>query len=77
MEKYTKGIDSKKNDYIEVKVLSKDESVRITYVEEGYDGGPCVRIQIREPGKGPRMGPEFPVESALQVVAGLNELLTI
>ena len=69
-------MDSVKNDYIEVEVPSKDESVRVTYVEKGYDGGPCVRVQIREHGKHLRMGPEFPVESAPQVVAGLIELLT-
>ena len=76
MSKYTRDTDSAKNDYIEVEVPSKDESVRVTYVEKGYDGGPCVRIQIHEHGKQLRMGPEFPVENASQVVAGLIELLT-
>lgn len=31
---------------------------------------------IHDHGKQLRMGPEFPVESVSQVVAGLNELLT-
>ncbi|GAB6152874.1 hypothetical protein JCM17380_16240 [Desulfosporosinus burensis] len=39
MSKYIRAMDSEKNDYIEVEVPYKDESVRVTYVEKGYDGG--------------------------------------
>lgn len=67
MSEFTKGIDSKRNNYIEVDVPPKDESVRITHVKKGYDGGPCVRFQIHDHGKQQlRMGPEFPAESVSQ-----------
>ena len=28
---------------------SQSEQIRLTYVQEGFDGGPTIRIQVRQP----------------------------
>jgi hypothetical protein len=69
-------LDSKKNEYIEIDVseFGKNESLRITKVKEGYNGEPCLRLQIREEGKGPRPGPEVPINYAQEIVNAISAL---
>jgi hypothetical protein len=66
--------DSKNNKFIEIDVsqYGKKESLRITKVLEGYNGGPCLRFQIKEDGKGPRPGPEIPFEYADRIIQALK-----
>lgn len=69
--------DKRKNSYIETDVseIGKDESVRVTFVEEGYTGTPCIRIQIRKhESGGVLMGPEFPVEYAEELIQSIRTL---
>ncbi|CAH0169678.1 hypothetical protein [Peribacillus simplex] len=69
--------DSKRNDYIETDVskIGRDESIRVTLVEEGYTGEPCLRIQIRKhEGGRVYMGPEIPVEYAQNIIQSIRTL---
>ncbi|MEW4264506.1 hypothetical protein Q0N30_12500 [Priestia megaterium] len=69
--------DSRKNFYIETDVseIGSDESVRVTLVEEGYTGNPCLRIQIRKHESGKvYMGPEIPIEYAEELIKNIKTL---
>jgi hypothetical protein len=72
---YTKGIDSKNQPYVELPVQEKTESVRITYVKDGYPNKPCIRIQIHPHGEKLRPGPEFSIEYTPLFVAALMDLV--
>ena len=65
--------DSAGNRYIEKSIPHGD--VRVTYVEQGCDDTPSVRIQIRESSGHLRQGPEIPIASVGDVVGAVVELL--
>ena len=70
--------DNAGNAYIEVESWEEEgrtEQVRLTYVQQGFDGGPTIRIQIREPSGRLRQGPEMPTRVVSQVVKSLVDLL--
>ena len=66
--------DSAGNRYKEKEIPSGH--VRVTYVEQGWDDTPSVRIQIREEGGHLRQGPEVPIASIGNVVGAVVELLS-
>ena len=54
---------------------TRSEQIRLTYVREGFDGGPTIRIQVRQPNGRLRPGPEFSTRIVSQVVKSLIDLL--
>ncbi|MGM0828085.1 MAG: hypothetical protein ACQEU4_07695 [Bacillota bacterium] len=66
--------DSRNNNFIEVDAsqYGKKESLRVTKVIEGYNGGPCLRFQIRGEGTNLRPGPEIPIEYADKIIQALK-----
>ena len=66
-------IDSSGNEYREV--ARGPEQIRVTYVRNGFDGSPAVRIQVREESGHLRFGPEIPVSVIGLVVREVVELL--
>ncbi|RXY98880.1 hypothetical protein [Fictibacillus sp. S7] len=69
--------DSKSNCFIETDVskIGKDESIRVTLVDKGYTGSPCLRIQIRKHDTGQvYMGPEFPIEYSNELIKNIKIL---
>jgi len=65
--------DSKGQSYIEVPMY--DEQVRITYINPSWDGGPTIRMQIRDVGGHLRQGPDMPLDVAGDVIKAMWELL--
>jgi hypothetical protein len=67
--------DSKGNEYIQIDVSEhgKDENIRITRVEEGYNGEPCLRFQIRD-SKRLRPGPEVPIQYGYSIIEAISSL---
>lgn len=57
--------------------MSKDERVRVTYVEraEWAAGEPTIRIQKRDHNGRTVFGPEFPADRALDLIAAISELV--
>lgn len=55
--------DSSGQDYIEVETVKDQESVRITYIKDGFTKSPCIRLNIHRYGKDlnflSRMQPKF------------------
>ena len=50
--------------------------VRVTYVAQGWNNTPSVRIQIREESGHLRQGPEIPIASVGGMVGAIVELLS-
>lgn len=67
--------DSSNQKYIEVETEKDQESLRITYVIDGFTGNPCLRFNIRPHGKSPRPGPEFEVGYTPEILAAISKLL--
>lgn len=67
-------VDSSSNQYQEVPI--SDGSVRVTYIENGWDNNPSVRIQIRDESGHLRQGPEIPITSIGGVVGAVVNLLS-
>ena len=67
-------IDTSNNKYQEVPISGGQ--VRITYIENGWDGSPSVRIQIRDETGHLRQGPEIPITSIGGVVGAVVNLLS-
>ena len=66
--------DSSHNLYREVPISGGH--VRVTYIESGWDGGPSVRIQIKDDNGHLRQGPEIPIISIGGVVGAVVEILS-
>ena len=66
-------IDSSGNDYREVR--RGPEHIRVTYIENGFDQSPAVRIQVRDEAGHVRPGPELPVNIVGQVIREMVDLL--
>ncbi len=67
--------DSSGNLYEEVPI--SDGHVRVTYIENGWDNSPSVRIQIRDGIGHLRQGPEIPLSSVGGVVGAVVDLLSV
>ncbi|OMF30945.1 hypothetical protein [Paenibacillus sp. FSL H8-0259] len=67
--------DSSKQEYIEIETVTGVESLRVTYVKDGFTGKPCIRLNIRPHGKSPRPGPEFDIEHAPDLLSAIAQLL--
>ncbi|MCK5604888.1 hypothetical protein KAR91_23560 [Candidatus Pacearchaeota archaeon] len=65
--------DSADNRYIEKSI--PNGNVRVTYVDQGWDNTPSVRLQIRESNGHLRQGPEIPIASVGELVGAIVELL--
>lgn len=50
--------------------------VRITFIEQGWDNSPSVRIQIQDDNGHVRQGPEVPLSSIGGVVGAIVSLLS-
>lgn len=68
-------IDSSGQKYVEIETVDNQESLRISFIEDGFTNEPCLRINIRPHGKKLRQGPEFPINKLPEVQAKLTELL--
>ncbi|MBM6645109.1 hypothetical protein [Bacillus sp. RIT 809] len=68
-------IDSSGQKYVEIETVNKQESLRISYIKDGFTDKPCLRINIRPHGKKLRQGPEFSIDKLPEVQAALTELL--
>ena len=68
--------DSRGNNYAEVD-MGNGEQVRVTYIKESWAGKGGVRIQIRDGDGHLRQGPEFPAQISRDVVAAINDLISI
>ncbi len=51
-------------------------TVRVTYIQNGWDGTPSIRLQIREERGHLRQGPEIPIASLGDVVGAAIRLIT-
>ncbi|MDR6776274.1 hypothetical protein J2W98_000521 [Paenibacillus peoriae] len=67
--------DSSNQKFIEVETVKGVESLRITYVKDGFTGSPCLRLNIRPHGKSPRPGPEFDLEYTPEFLSAITQLL--
>lgn len=66
-------VDRSGNSYEEVEMSSGN--VRVTYIPNGWDGQPSVRIQIRDESGRLRQGPEIPMDVVGNAVRSLVELI--
>ncbi|HDR8128226.1 TPA: hypothetical protein QC448_003625 [Bacillus cereus] len=73
--KFNLQTDSSNQDYIEVETVKDQESVRITYIKDGFTKSPCIRLNIHHYGKGLRPGPEFLIGNAAEIQAAITQLL--
>jgi hypothetical protein len=70
----TNPTDSKGNAYIEMPISGG--ALRLTYVPDGWDNSPAVRIQIKDGSTGRlRQGPEVPVGKLGEMYSSLLDLL--
>ena len=72
--------DGSGNEYIEVESYNREnevEHIRLTSVQNGFDGTPSIRIQVRDVSGHLRQGPEVPTRVASQVVKSLIDLLQL
>jgi|GEM_PF-6616837 len=67
--------DSSNQKYIEIETVKDKESLRVTYVEDGFTGKPCLRLNIRPHGKSPRPGPEFEIDYSPDLLSAITQLL--
>jgi len=68
--------DSAGHEYIEFE-MTKDEQVRVTYIpNQGWAGGPTIRIQKHSHTGRMHQGPEFPADKALDLIAAVSQLVT-
>ncbi|MBC2714853.1 MAG: hypothetical protein HF978_06025 [Desulfobacteraceae bacterium] len=68
------SIDSSDQMFQEVPI--PDGQVRVTYIENGWDDSPSVRIQIRDENGHLRQGPEIPITSIAGVVGAVVNLIS-
>jgi hypothetical protein len=66
--------DSSNQTYEEIEISSG--FVRVTYVPNGWDDSPSVRIQIRDENGHLRQGPEIPISAVGGVLGAVVNLLT-
>lgn len=66
--------DSRGQNYIEVP-MGNGEDVRITHIPNGWNGGPSVRVQIRDDSGRLRQGPDFPEDILSDVIKAMVELI--
>lgn len=66
-------IDAKGNEYREVQIQS--ENVRLTYVENGWTGSACIRVQNRDENGHLKPGPEIPLTAVGGMVGAIVELV--
>ena len=66
--------DQSGNMYKEIEI--QGGKVRVTYIQNGWDGSPSVRIQIRDASGHLRQGPEIPITSIGGVVGSVVDLLS-
>lgn len=56
--------------------ISKDEKVRVTYVEQSeWVGGPAIRIQKRDHRGKLVRGPELPADATIELLGAVSELV--
>lgn len=67
-------VDSSNNQYQEVQISGGH--VRVTYIKDGWDNSPSVRIQIRDDTGHLRQGPEMPITSIGGVAGAVINLLS-
>jgi len=66
--------DNKGNEYVEVPISGG--SLRLTYVAEGWDNSPAVRIQVKDGKSGRlRQGPEIPIKKLGEMFSAILDLL--
>lgn len=66
--------DGKKHPYVEVPI--NGGFIRMTYIAEGWDDSPAVRIQIKDNSTGRlRQGPEVPVAELGKMYSATLDLL--
>ncbi|MEI4718902.1 MULTISPECIES: hypothetical protein [Bacillus] len=68
-------IDSSGQKYVEIETVANKESLRISFIKDGFTDKPCLRINIRPHGKKLRQGPEFSIDKLPEIQAQLTELL--
>lgn len=66
--------DGKGQDYFEIGLQKpSSDKIRVTYVKSGWDGSPCVRIQLVDTKSGKVLqGPEIPVGQLSDIKAMLT-----
>ena len=69
------NVDRADNCFHEVALQGCDDKVRVTRIRESWDGGPALRIQIRQAGGRVLLGPEIPLTALPGVMAAMTELL--
>ncbi|WP_342546273.1 hypothetical protein NST69_16605 [Paenibacillus sp. FSL P2-0089] len=67
--------DSSNQKFVEIETVKGVESLRVTYVENGFTGKPCLRLNIRPHGRAPRQGPEFEVAHTPDLLSAITQLL--
>lgn len=68
-------IDSSGQKFVEIETVNNKESLRISYIKDGFTDKPCLRVNIRPHGKPLRQGPEFSLDKLPEIQAALTELL--
>lgn len=68
-------VDGSGQKYVEIETVANKESLRFSFIKDGFTNEPCIRINIRPHGKRLRQGPEFPINKLPEVQAALTELL--
>lgn len=66
--------DRSGHNYLEV-AMSNTEAVRLTYINEAWNGSQAIRIQIKETSGHLRPGPEIPLENIADTVAAMINLM--
>jgi hypothetical protein len=66
--------DSASNKYVTI-TNKEDELVRITLVQHGWTGGPCLRLQIQTETGRLKQGPEFPIGQLGELTLAATKLI--
>ncbi|MCM3201708.1 hypothetical protein COM23_28570 [Bacillus wiedmannii] len=68
-------VDGSGQKYVEIETVANKESLRISFIKDGFTNEPCLRINIRPHGMRLRQGPEFSLNKLPEIQAALTELL--
>lgn len=66
--------DGSGNSFIESD-LGIDQAVRVSFIDKGWTGGNCIRINLRDENNHVRPGAEFPITNAQEILDAINELI--
>lgn len=67
-------IDGSGNTFIESEMLNINQAVRVSFIEEGWTDGNCIRINIRDENNHIRRGAEIPIENVSEVMILIQTL---